>query len=708
MNEFEKRFNKLNKEQQMAVASTEGAVMVIAGPGTGKTEIIGMRAGYICKNSGILASNILITTFTESGVVAIKKRLLDIMGTDAYKVNVTTLHGFCSQVISDFPEKFIFAKGIKQISDIERIEIIRNIIDSLKLKKLTTFSDKYLYLSDIEKNIQKLKREDVTPENLDDHLESQEKDLNGEYKINKRTGKPTVEWRKKEEQILKNKELSMIYKEYQKKLKVSGLYDYEDMILFVLNKFKEDDELLANYQEQYLYIMVDEYQDTNAAQNEVILLLTSFQSDASPNIFVVGDDDQSIYRFQGASLENILFFKNRYNVKNPIVLKKNYRSTQNILDSSFSMIEKNKNRIGTFIDGVDKKLEAQKGDGEKIDLIKFSTQDTEKFYIFKEIERLIKENVDPNEIAVFSRTNFESHEIAEFLIKENIPVVFEASNNILEGNAVRMLIDYISIIENPYDDQKILNVMTFGFLGINVLDSYKLSRYIYNINYSRKDKLSIFSIISKEESLKDIGLSDEKKITDFIHKLLNLKTLSVEITFTAFCERVFSESGFLDWVYKKNNKMEYLRHISSLFSEIKDLNIQDKSLDIKKFLEKISLYNEYKIPVKEESFLLEKRGVRVMTAHKSKGLEFEYVFITKAVDKNWGNRKNMDKIKLPTNLLQISSKLEFEKNEDERRLFFVALTRAKKKAYITYADEYSSGKSIQEKSISPTHDIRSV
>ncbi|MBI3671583.1 UvrD-helicase domain-containing protein, partial [Candidatus Azambacteria bacterium] len=230
MDTFEKRFNKLNTQQQAAVTSTEGPVMVIAGPGTGKTEIIGMRAAYICKQAGISPSSILITTFTESGVAAIKNRLLDIMGADAYKVNVT-----------------------------------RSIISSLKLSELTTFNDKYFYLSDILKSIQILKREDIAPEDLLAHLMSFKEEIESEPKINKRTGKPTVEWQKKQKDISKNKELALVYKEYQKRLKEHGFYDYEDMILFVVNKFKEDEELLANYQEQYLYIMLDEYQDTNEA-----------------------------------------------------------------------------------------------------------------------------------------------------------------------------------------------------------------------------------------------------------------------------------------------------------------------------------------------------------------------------------------------------------------------------------------------------------
>ncbi len=697
---FEERFEKLNKEQKKAVTETEGSVMVIAGPGTGKTEILGMRTAYLVKKLGISADSILISTFTESGVAAIKKRLLEIMGTDAYKVNVTTLHGFCTSVINEFPEKFIFAKNISQISEVERIEIIRNIIDSLDLKKLVSFGDRYFYTRDILKKIQELKREDISPKNLNEHLAIFEAELEDEHSINPKTKKPPIKWQNKEKLVLKNKELSKIYEKYQKTLKEKGLYDYEDMILFVVNKLKEDDELLANYQERFLYIMLDEYQDTNRSQNEIISLLTSFFSDQEPNILVVGDDDQSIYRFQGASLENILLFSENYKIKKPIVLKENYRSTQNILDASFSMISENKNRIGNFMENVDKKLFSQKGAGEKIEVIKLSNEDAEKFYIFKQIEKLLKNKINPNEIAIFSRTNAQSHQIAEFLIKRKIPIIFDASNNILEGKSVMMFLDYLSVILSPYDDAKLLKLMSYGFLNINIIDVYKLSRHITHLRFKNGDVLGLYDILSDNQKLDELKLSNKENIVNFLEKLSEFKRADSEMIFTAFCEKVFKESGFLNWVYQKEEKMDYLRHISTLFSEIKELNKDDPEMNIEKFLKRMEIYKEYGIQVKEEAFLLEKDGVRVMTAHRSKGLEFEYVFITKTIDKNWGNRRLMDKIKLPENLLEASSKLSIEKNEDERRLFFVALTRAKKQAYLTYAQEYGKNETKKEAVVS--------
>ncbi len=700
MDVFEKRFKKLNTQQKKAVTETEGPVMVVAGPGTGKTEILGMRTAYIVKELGISAENIFISTFTESGVVAIKKRLLEIMGIDAYKVNVTTLHGFCASVINEFPEKFIFTKSITKISDIQQIEIVRSIIDSLKLKKLVSFGDRYFYVRDILKKIQELKREDVSSENLNKHLDALEAELKDEHKINPKTGKAPVKWQDKEKLILKNKELSLIYKKYQEILKEKGLYDFEDMILFVVNKLKEDDELLASYQERFSYIMIDEYQDTNKSQNEIISILTSFFSKKEANILVVGDDDQSIYRFQGASLENILLFSENYKIKKPIVLKENYRSTQSILDASFSMISKNKNRIGSFLEEVDKKLNSHKGEGEKIEVVKLSNEDAEKFYIFKQIEKLLKDGINPNEIAIFSRTNSQSHDIAEFLIKRKIPVIFDASNNILEGKSILMFLDFLSVISNPYNDAKLLKLMSYGFFDIDIVDIYKLSRHTTKLRFELGEEFSLFDIISDNLKLDKMGLFAKEKVLAFLEKLSEFKRADSEMTFSSFCEKVFKESGFLNWIYQREEKIDYLRHISTLFSEIKDLNKDDPEMNIERFLKRIEIYKEYGIQIKEDAFILEKDGVKIMTAHRSKGLEFEYVFITKTIDKNWGNRRSVDKIKLPENILKLSSKLDIEKNEDERRLFFVALTRAKKNIFLTYAEEYGKNETKKEAVIS--------
>ncbi|MBT4937241.1 ATP-dependent helicase [Candidatus Peregrinibacteria bacterium] len=789
-NFYHQRLAKLNPEQKRAVEIIDGPVMVVAGPGTGKTEILGMRIAYILKNTDTDPRNILVTTFTESGVQAIKKRLLEIIGSESYHVQVATFHGFCQQVISEFPEKFLFTKKLDAVSDLEKIEIIRSILKENKYEYLTTFGDPFFYVYDILRSISDLKREDVKEEDFKKILDEEEKVLEETKTINPRTQKPPVDWRKKETQLFKNKELLDVYSRYQSELKKRGLYDFEDMILFVVNAFKKDEDLLLNYQEQFLYILTDEYQDTNRAQNEILELLTSYASDLSPNIFVVGDDDQSIYRFQGASLENILDFKRRFPEVETVVLKSNYRSPQQVLDASYALIENNTQRLSRSL-GVEKKLvsafsvipacpESQNqgemfdvnsisldsrlrgndrgkkgnekgivGDSVTLSLSKcageagedilqqaqddgvrvteFSSETAEKFYILERVRSLLKRGVDPKEIAIFARKNSQVDAYAELLERNNIPVQFQDHSDLLKSSIIKFFLSYLKILSDPQDDEAMLKVLMHPSSNIESLKVYDVLQIAYKENFGRKFRKSLYEVI-KEQKLEDFE--------ELFLQLSELRSAHEIMSFSHFSEEVLKKSQILSWLPSQENHLELLRSISSFFQEIKSLNLKNHSLSLSEFLSTIDLYQEYGIKLKEDSLFLEKNGVQIMTAHKSKGLEFDYVFIVRAADKNWGNVRDFAKIKLPDiggkvcqspsrskslqgesvgNSVTLSlskcageaggeilrqaqddKKSTYDKNEEERRLFFVALTRAKKQAEILYANEYRSGSSLQK------------
>ncbi|MBE0574131.1 ATP-dependent helicase, partial [Candidatus Dojkabacteria bacterium] len=339
---LESEILKLNPSQQEAVNAIEGPVLVVAGPGTGKTQVLSFRIANILSTTDAAANNILCLTFTESGVAAMRKRLLKLIGKEALYVRIHTFHSFCNEVILSHPENFSFAKELTQLDDLNRIKIIRLILDELSSEQELTivpFYDKYTYQKNILDNIQALKREGVSAETLENICKETIADLEANPDINSRTGKPKKDYTDKLKLYKKNLELAMVYKKYSEVLLEKGFYDYEDMILFVIDKFKKDDELLAEYQEQFLYILVDEYQDTNGSQNELLKL---FAFDKSPNIFAVGDDDQAIYRFQGANVENLLFFEKQFENVTTISLTTNYRSSQHILDLSSSLIDNNK------------------------------------------------------------------------------------------------------------------------------------------------------------------------------------------------------------------------------------------------------------------------------------------------------------------------------------------------------------------------------
>src|SRR4030095_14577274 len=346
---FREEYGKLNKEQQLAVDTIEGPVMVIAGPGTGKTQILAARIGRILLNTDADPSNILCLTYTEAGVVAMRKRLQEFIGPDAYKVNLYTFHAFCNDVIQENLSLFE-RNSLDPVSELERIEYLRELIDKLpKNHPLKRYrGDAYFEIRNLQLLFSTMKREGWTPSFLSEKIDEYLDDLHNReefiykraYKHFKAGDRKLERIKEEEERMEKVRSAVNEFDTFQQIMKSKGRYDFDDMINWVIRAFEENKNLLARYQEQFLYVLVDEYQDTSGTQNKLVELLINYWD--KPNVFVVGDDDQSIYRFQGASVENMTGFEKSYKedlVK--VVLTSNYRSVQSILDVSRALIERN-------------------------------------------------------------------------------------------------------------------------------------------------------------------------------------------------------------------------------------------------------------------------------------------------------------------------------------------------------------------------------
>ena len=661
---FQLEYTRLNEKQKEAVDEIEGPVMVLAGPGTGKTQILAMRIANILRVGQVNPSNILALTFTNSGVYQMKKRLLEIIGPESYNVHVHTFHSFCNEVINTYPEKFILAKELNQLTDLEQVLLIQKILSNGDYENLKPLKSPFYYDKTIIKAIGDLKQEGISPDDFTKVLKEQE-DLEDATRR-------------------KNIELVDIYLKYQNALQKTGHYDYADMILFTLDAFREDPEILSFYQEKFQYVLVDEYQDTNSAQNEIVKILGSFYE--NPNIFVVGDDEQSIFRFQGASVENVLFFSKNYPKAKMIVLKENYRSTQKILDASRSVISHNHDQIFSRLK-ISKKLQSAnlklKGD---ISLGEFSSGEVENFFVAKEIQKLIKVSVRPSEIAVLYKEHKDAEELTAYLAKLNVPYHIEAGNNILEDVEINKLIKIFQAIENLNDDLCLLEIMHYSFFKIPLIDTYKIA------NAAGVKKTHIFDLIASGK-LAELKITKGKQINKFMELILSCRAFTKNQTFAATFDFVINETGYLNYLLKLKDAPHHLNRLQSLFSEIKIINAKNKSLDIKSFLEHLGALRENRIMIKEKPIAANFEGVRLMTAHKAKGLEFKNVFIVHLTDKHWGNAIKRNLIKLPANLIRHQIKIKDAEEAEERRLFYVALTRAKKNIYLTYATSYGEGES---------------
>src|ERR1700761_2080682 len=410
---FQEALNKLNPEQLSAVEQMDGPVLVIAGPGTGKTQILAARIGKILLETDASAHEILCLTYTDAGAVAMRKRLFEFIGPDAYRVNIYTFHAFCNEIIQENLEYF-GKLSLEALSDLESAMLFRELVDEFPndhlLKRFT--GEVYLEAPNLKSLFSDMKKENwdeaaiqkAVREYLDD-LPNREKYI---YKrANSKTGVKVGDLKQKDidkihEQMKKLLSAVSEFQNFSKKMTDRSRYDYDDMITWVLKAFKENEELLRRYQERYQYILVDEFQDTSGSQNELLRFILNYWD--TPNVFVVGDDDQSIFKFQGANMKNILDFSSDYAPSlKTVVLKQNYRSNQHILDVSRALIEKNNERLTRQLD-LDKNLKSAhpRFDSLMIEpaIKEYENPGQELADVASQVKRLLDNGTEPGEIAV--------------------------------------------------------------------------------------------------------------------------------------------------------------------------------------------------------------------------------------------------------------------------------------------------------------------
>lgn len=699
---FQNEYEKLNTSQKEAVDTIYGPVMVVAGPGTGKTQIIGLRTANILKTTGVNPGNILITTFTEAGVVAIKKRLSKFLGQDGYKVKVTTFHAFASEVISDFPEKFLNERAKQTIDDIESYEILSNILDECikdgKVKELFSTMDRWAYLKDIKDRISKLKTEGVFPERFEVIIKEQEKkysqkllDLENNKRIRDLEKRRQKDSESYEKHIAKLRELNLIFAQYNTQIREKWLYDFADMIQFVTQKFESDYEILAYYAEKYQFIMIDEFQDTNNSQNRIIDLILEYNKDEQ-NILVVWDDDQSIYRFQWANIENMLEFVSKYPSTKMVVLDHNYRSSQDILDISQNLIGNNTQRISNRIASINKNLEAHGTDKEKKENHFYILQNDlkEKLFVYNEIKRL---NNPDTTFAIIVKKNKQIEEWSLFLKQKWLFVQSKNNTNILNNHYCKFLLDFLAFVDNPYvNDEALLNILRSDIIDVENIDVLYLARSLYQKNYSRnKFKLWIWDIITSietDEYLRE-NIKNIEKINNFKEFVLSLHTTIGNGWITALIRDILEKINIFEYI-EKNGDFNDLQDIFTLVNKIKGYIENNKDITLKNILWKFDLYKKFSLPILRDSIHTLQSNIEILTAHNSKWLEYDYVFIPEVFEGNWKQKALPNKLKLPIwmigNWLQFADideeeHKELEKEialEEERRLFFVAMTRSKK------------------------------
>ncbi len=710
---FTEAYQKLNIEQRRAVDTIDGPVMVIAGPGTGKTQILAARIGKILLETDALPENILCLTYTDAGTIAMRKRLQQFIGADAYKVNIYTFHAFCNDVIQD--NLNLFEKNsLDAVSELESIEMFKQLIDAFpKNHPLKRYrGDVYYEIKNLRNLFSSMKREGWTPELINRKIDEYISDLpNRDEYIAKRKVKEFVKGDVRTDKIEEEKEkmekLRAAVNEFanfQALMRKRNRYDFDDMINWVITVFEENKHVLANYQEKFQYLLVDEYQDTSGTQNKLVQLLVSYWD--KPNVFVVGDDDQSIYRFQGANVENMLEFANRYSKDlMTVVLTGNYRSTQPILDISKTLINRNEERLVKQIEGLSKDLVAANKQINQLTnkpvLHEYQSAKAEMAGITNRIATLLQQDVEPGRIAVIYKENKYGEELATCFRLKNIPFYSKRSIDVLVHPFSSKIVQLLRYLDAEHDtpyggDEMLFEILHFDFYKIPPIEIAKITVETNTLKY-KGEQTSIRKLLSDKanrppQNLFDNGLHEGLKQFSFMME--KLIAAVPNITLQELFERIIQQAGILPYIMQNDDKIALMQLLTALFDFIKEETGRNPLLKLKELISIFDLMEKEGIALPMNKVSGTDMGVNLLTAHGSKGLEFEYIFFAGANASLWEKkRKPAAGYKFPDTMF--TSLPAAGDDEELRRLFYVALTRAEKHLYISWSTFRNDGKELE-------------
>lgn len=691
---YEQEYQKLNSQQKRAVDTVEGPVMVIAGPGTGKTQILSRRVANILTNYHTNPEEIVCLTYTEAGASEMLDRLEGLIGEEGRNVRVSTIHSFCSELILENPD--LFGEEPKVITTAAKYEILKEIIDEHVTEESPLYKNSGNRYSSKEQLLElftRMKRENLNKDEfekeIDEYFKMIDLSIPGDelyskfkYAINpkskdKKVGdykdKPLKELQENMEKLLAGVE---IVEKYSDDISNHNYFDFDDMILWTIEKLEEDDAFQRSVSEGIKYLFVDEFQDTSVIQNKLVDLLVKGKK--NPNIFVVGDDDQSIYRFQGVSADNIQIFDKKYK-PTKIVLEENYRSSQAIIDASRQLISHNPR---------EEKVLVAAGDNKNYDyqlpiLKSYSNAKDEMYGVLSEIEELIQSGVSPQEIGVIYGRNSYGEEFAKILRDNGIFVQMKENQDLFKEPIFKKIVAILKYLCQPSRDIRALrNIVYFDFFEVELSEIAKIR------NLKKDEKITIPSIAEIDKKLETI----RKKVSRSENYLSPMYVLS----------DILKTLGIDEYIMKSKEKYHLASVLNELYKLMSTECLLHPKLTVKGFLNQLSSLQEMKVslPIEEISGS-PSNCVQLMTAHGSKGLEFEHVFMMKCNDgKNngkWpGGENNSGRFSYPPSL---NGKVENEsqlKEEENRRLFYVAMTRAKKVLHLSYSDDSAKTHFINE------------
>lgn len=604
--------NELNENQRKAAEKIEGPVLILAGAGSGKTRTVTYRIAHMIKEKNISPLNILALTFTNKAAREMKERAEELIGEEnSYNLVVSTFHSFAVRILKTYSERIGYGRNF-------------NIYDVDDQKSIITKIKKEMNIKD-----------DIAPGRIANRISKLKEDGVGLDEVS----------RQLDLKIPANRLFYDIYKKYDEVLKANNAMDFSDLLLNA-RRLLDDKYVLDIIQNRYQYIVVDEYQDTNNIQYEIINLIAAKYR----NICVVGDEDQSIYAFRGANIENILNFEKDYPDAYTIKLERNYRSTKRILDTANELIRNNKSSKG-------KKLWTDGSEGEKIKIFNAKTPYDEAEFIVKEIKAKSKSGVDYKDMTILYRTNAQSRVLEEKLLEGNVPYKIYGGMQFFQRKEIKDILAYLNLLNNRNDNHNFYRIINVPKRSIGEKTLEKIAEIANEKNIPMLDALQFVDETNIRGAVKNT-LKDFYNMIQGIY--LGLDELSVKEVF----DEVITKTKYFDSI--EDNKEDRVKNIEELLNSIIELEKRNPHISLADYLDMVSLTASTDEMEENENF------VKLMTIHSSKGLEFDYVFIA-----------GMEDGLFPSCSFESSE----EEIEEERRLCYVAVTRAKKELYISYASE---------------------
>ena len=610
-------YDTLNDRQYEAVTTTEGALLIIAGAGSGKTRVLTHRTAYLIEERGVNPYNIMAITFTNKAAAEMRERIDDMVGFGAESIWVTTFHSTCVRILRRFADRIGYDTNFSIYDADDQKQIMKEICKRLQI-------DTKIYKEKMFLNVISSAKDTLTD--------------------------PTEFALSASGDFAKQRQ-AQVYREYQAVLKKNNAMDFDDLIMKTVELFKADLEVLDYYQERFKYIMVDEYQDTNTAQFELIRLLASKYG----NLCVVGDDDQSIYKFRGANIKNILNFESYFPHATVIKLEQNYRSTKNILDAANSVIA---NNIGR----KQKALWTDQGAGEKIHFKQFDSGYEEADYVARDIDKHVREGGSYSEYAVLYRTNAQSRMFEERFIAENIPYKLVGGVNFYARKEIKDLLAYLKTIDNAQDDLAVKRIINIPKRGIGAATINKVQAF------ADEQEMSFYDAAKIAEEIPTLGRAGAK-LTPFVNFVQTMRSKANFLSVSELVKNILEDTGYVKELEAEDTPEADAR-IENIDEFISKATIYEESAEnptLSGFLEEVALVADIDDVVEGSEYVV------LMTLHSAKGLEFPNVYLAGLEDG------------LFPSYMTITSDNADEEMEEERRLCYVGITRAMKRLTITSA-----------------------